>query len=58
MKRTSKAIRIPMRKAVCVNAYAVLLQGKIMLGEIREKRKEIKQEDNKMFRVVPIRIYY
>lgn len=56
--RISKAIRIPIKKAVCVSAWAILLNGDIMLGEIKEKRKEIKQENNKMFQVVPIRIYY
>lgn len=54
----SKAVRIKIRKAEMVSAWAILLQGKIMLGEIKEKRKEIKQESNKMFKVVPIRIYF
>jgi len=54
----SKAIKIPFKKAVMVKAWAILLRGDIMLGEIKEKRKDIKQENNKMFKVVPIRIYY
>lgn len=57
-KRTSKAIRIPIKKATVVSAWAILLNGDIMLGEIKETRKEIKQKDNKLFKVVPIRIYY
>ncbi len=40
-KRTSKAIRIPIKKATIVSAWAILLNGDIMLGEIKEKRKEI-----------------
>ena len=54
----SKAIKIPFKKAVLVKAWAILLNGDIMFGEIKEKRREIKQADNKMFKVVPIRIYY
>ena len=56
--RKTKAIRIPIKKARIVSAWAILLRGEIMLGEIKEKRKEIKQENNEMFQVVPIRIYY